>query len=230
VDATGDAVIHGRIVGKKIGAIGANGSIFAYTISDALVEAMGDLVVRDSIVYSEVTSNGRIIVTSPQGAIFGGTVAALKEIRAGKIGSDFASFTSTVVGKDFLTQRRLARANDKIRSYEEMLAKIDLIKKKLSEGNVKTKDLSASQQDVYISLLQKEIRAREELAGHKRAKEKLDQAMKNFLTASIKVLEELNPPVKVQICEAVEEIRQRLTKVTLVLDRQNKVFTMENKE
>lgn len=227
VEATGDVYIQGRIVGKKQGTIRAGGSIWAHTISDAVVEAMGDIVVRDSIVYSEVTSNGRVVVTSKQGAIFGGAVTALKEIRAGKIGSDFASFTSTVVGKDMLSERRIKRAEEQIHALEQTLSKIDLIKKRLSEGGVKTQQLPAGQQDVYISLLQKEIHAREELAALQRAKDKFDRAMKDFMTATVKVFDELNPPVKVQICSAVQEFTEQLKNVTLVLDRQNRVFPMK---
>lgn len=230
VEATGDVYIQGRIVGKKQGAVRAGGGIWAHTISDAVVEAMGDVVVRDSIVYSEVSSNGRVIVTAKQGAIFGGAVSALKEIRAGKIGSDFASFTSTAVGKDVLSERRIKRAEEQIHALEQTLSKIDLIKKRLSEGGVKTQQLPAGQQDVYISLLQKEISAREELAALQRAKEKFDRAMKDFMTATVKVFDELNPPVKVQICSAVQEFTERLQNVTLVLDRQNRVLPMKEQQ
>lgn len=225
VDATGDLFIQGGIVGKRTGRVTTTGSIHTRFVSDATIEAMGDIVARDSITYSDATSNGRITVVSPGGTIFGGTVAALKEISATKIGSDFGSYTTTIAGKDFLTKRQLDRIDAKIRGYEETLYKIDLIKKKL--GDSKTAPSGAAAQDVIISLLQKEIKAREELASLKRSKEKFDKAMKDFLTASIHAVEQLNPPVKVQICSAVEEITKRMNRVVLVLDRENKVFAMK---
>lgn len=225
VDATGDLYIQGGIVGKRVGRITTTGSVFTRFISDGTVEAMGDILARDSITYSDVTSNGRIVVASTNGTIFGGTVAALKEISATKIGSEFGSYTTTIAGKDFLTKRQLDRIDAKIRGYEETLYKIDLIKKKLSD--TKGAPGGASAQDVIIALLQKEIKAREELASLKRSKEKFDKAMKDFLTASIRAIDQLNPPVKVQICSAVEEITKRMNRVVLVLDRENKVFAMK---
>jgi uncharacterized protein (DUF342 family) len=166
------------------------------------------------------------VVLSKTGAIFGGTVAALKEICAQQIGSDFAAYTTTIVGKDFLTPRRLARVEQKIREYEEILAKIALVKKRLSEHEVNLANLPPQQQDIYIALLQREAQALQELNSLRRAKEKFDRAIEDFLSASIEVVESLHPPVKVQICSAVEEITQQMQRVTLVLDRGNRVFAM----
>ena len=143
---------------------------------------------------------------------------------ARSVGSDFGTYTTTSVGVDFLTPRRLARIDQRIREYEENLSKIEMIKGKLSQAGIDVSKLPMDKQDIYISVLQKEVKSREELNSLRRAKEKFDGAMKEFLQASVRVLENLHPPLKVQIGNAIQEIRDRMQKVTLVLDRDNKIF------
>ena len=198
--------------------------MYARAISDANVQSLGDVVVRNSITYSDVTSNGEVKVVAEQGALVGGNISALRAITARNVGSDFGTYTTTSVGVDFLTPRRLSRIDQRIREYEENLSKIDLLKQKLSAAKVDISKLPPEKQDLYISVLQKEIKTREELNSLRRSKEKFDRAIKDFLKASIRVLENLHPPVKVQIGDAIEEIRERMHKVTLVLDPENKIF------
>lgn len=223
----GDVYIGGGIIGKKTGAIEADGRIFARHASDATLRAFGDIVIKNSITYSDVSANGCVSVTSERGSIVGGSVSALKGIVANSIGSDFGTYTATTVGKDFLTTSRLVAIERRIKEHETSLAKMDMLKKKLAEAKVDISKLPPDKQDIYISILQKEIKTREEMNSLRRGKDKFDRAIKEFLTASIRVANELHPPVRVQIGEAIREIRERMEKVILVLDRDNTIHTKQ---
>lgn len=220
--AHGHVFVGGGIIGKKETIINAEGSVFARFISDARILAFSDVVVKNSITYSDVTSNSRIIVSSEKGALVGGHLAALKEIVAKNIGSDFGTFTSTCVGKDFLTRERLSDIENRIKKYEDDLIKVKELKSKLSERNIDISKLSPEKQDLYIAILQKEKEMQYELNSLSRRKEKFSKAMQDFLEASVKVIESLHPPAKVQICEVVEEISEKMDQVLLTLDPANK--------
>jgi uncharacterized protein (DUF342 family) len=186
-------------------------------ISDATVQALGDVVVRGSIMHSDVTSNGRVVVAEERGAVVGGSVAAFREIVAKNIGSDFGTSTATTVGNDFLTPKRLERVERRIREHEEQLTKIGLIKKKIAESHIDVTKLPADQQDLLISVLQKEAKARQEMNGLLRGRQKFVKSMTVFLHATIRVLEQLHPGVRVRIGAAVEEFKERLERVVLSL-------------
>ncbi|MHC4607223.1 MAG: DUF342 domain-containing protein [Planctomycetota bacterium] len=223
LSGTGDIYVGGGIVGKKTGRVEADGRVFARSISDATVQAFGDVTVRTSITYSEVASNGVVRVVAERGALVGGTVSALKGIETKNVGSDFGTYTTTAAGVDFLTPKRIERIEKRIREYEDNLSKIDLLKRKLAEAKVDVSKLPPEKQDLYISVLQKEIRTREELNSLRRSREKFDRAITDFLEASIRILENLHPPVKVQIGQTIQEIRERMEKVTLVLDGEKQI-------
>ncbi|OHB74237.1 MAG: hypothetical protein A2Z34_00545 [Planctomycetes bacterium RBG_16_59_8] len=230
VTAAGDIFITGGIIGKKTGVTESDGRVFTRFVSDATLRALDDVVVRNSITYSDVTTNGKVSVISERGAIVGGAVSALKGIVATSLGSDFGTYTSMTVGKDYLTGNRLAAIERRIREHEMNLARMETLKQKLAEAKIDISKLPPEKQDMYISVLQKEIRTREEMSSMRRGKEKFEKAIKDFLEASIRVLDKLHPPVRVQIGEAIQEVRDRMEKVTLVLDRGNRIMTRKEGE
>ncbi|MDQ7778291.1 MAG: FapA family protein [Planctomycetota bacterium] len=223
--ATGDIFVRGAIVGKNSGVVECDGRLYAHSISDATVEALDDIVVRNSIVYSDVTSNSKLIVEAGVGVVVGGSVAALKEIVARSIGSDFGTFTKTSVGKDFLTPRRIQKMEDRIKMYEQKLAKIGEMKKKMSEAGINLLNLPPEKQDMFLSVLKHETKTRELMDSLKRTRGKFQRAVEQILSASIKVLEKMHPPVQVQICEAIQEIRERLNTVVLTLGDTGRIVT-----
>ena len=67
-------------------------------IESTRVNAGGDVFVRNSIARSLITSKGRVDVTSGKGRIMGGTVLALKGVRANEIGNETGTETIIKVG------------------------------------------------------------------------------------------------------------------------------------
>jgi uncharacterized protein (DUF342 family) len=225
IHSAGDVLIGGGVAGKREGKIFADGRVATRHVTDAEIEALGDVVVTNSITYSNVTSNSRIKVTAERGAIVGGRVAALKGIEARSVGSDFGTYTVTAVGRDFLTAKRLERLKEVIRGHEDNLAKITALKDKLAKHNVDVRRLPPEKQDIYLGVLRKEARSRMELEGLLRRRDRVNAALSDVLEAAIKIREELYPPVRVEIADAIREIEQRLRGVVVYRDRKEGILT-----
>lgn len=218
--AQGDVFIQGNVVGKRQTVIECDGRFFARTVSDAQIRAAGDVLVRNSLTYCDVLSNGRVLLSGERGWILGGQVCALRQVIAHTIGSDLGTFTSIVVGKDFLTGKCLGAIEARIRQYEESLARIDSAKARLAAAKVDVRTLPPDKQDIYISILEKEKLAREELESLRRRRSRFCRTIPDDTAAAVRVVEHLFPPVKIQVCDTVQEIEEKLTRVLIALDRQ----------
>jgi uncharacterized protein (DUF342 family) len=219
ITSAGDVFIGGGVIGKKEGRIYADGRVAARHVSDAEVEALGDIIVTNTITYSEVTSNSRVVVTAERGSIVGGRVGALRGIEARSIGSDFGTYTVTAVGRDFLTAKRLQRLREVIRLHEDNLKRIETLKAKMSRARVDVKKLSPAKQDIYLGVLRKEVRSQQELESLARRRDRLNSVLSDVLEATVRIREELFPPVRVEIADAIREIEERLRQVVVFRDR-----------
>jgi uncharacterized protein (DUF342 family) len=225
VHSAGDVLIGGGVVGKREGKIFADGRVAARHVADAEIEALGDVVVTSSITYSNVTSNARVKVSAERGAIVGGRVAALRGIEARSVGSDFGTYTVTAAGRDFLTAKRLERLKEIIRGHEENLARIAALKEKMAKHNVDVRRLSPEKQDIYLGVLRKEAKSRLELEALLRRRDRVNEALSDVLEAAIRIREELYPPVRVEIADAIREIESRLRGVVVYRDRKEGIVT-----
>lgn len=219
IRSSGDVFIGGGVIGKKEGKIYADGRVAARHVSDAEVEALGDIIVTNTITYSEVTSNSRVMVTAERGSIVGGRVGALQGIEARSVGSDFGTYTVTAVGRDFLTARRLERLKEVVKVHEDNLARIQELKARLARARVDVKKLPPAKQDIYLGVLRKEVKSQQELDSLARRRDRLNRALSDVLEATIRIREELYPPVRVEIADAIKEIEERLRRVVVFRDR-----------
>lgn len=108
LEADGDIVVSLGILGRDEGVVRAGRSLWAKFIQNATVEAEEYIVVSDSIVNSNVTSNKKILVQGKRAAIIGGHLFATEEIYAKNIGTKAGgSETVLEVGFDPRAKRRL---------------------------------------------------------------------------------------------------------------------------
>ncbi len=219
ITAQGDVFIAGGVIGHRQGTIDADGGVYAGFVSEAGITALGEVVVANAIINSKVISNDAVRVTSEKGMITGGTIQALKEIVVRTIGSEFGMLTETVVGKDFLTTQRLEEIAHKIKLHEDNLRRIAELKNELVRAKVRVEKLPRDKQEIYIGVLRKEQQSLAELRSLNRRKARLSQGLKEFLTACIRVLDGIYPPVRVQVVNDIMEITKKLTAVTLQYDK-----------
>ena len=225
VASRGDVFMTGGIIGHRQSRIDADGGIYASFISEAALSALGEIVIQNAIVNSQVTSTDRIRVVSEKGMIAGGSIQALKEISAPTIGSEFGMMTETIVGKDFLSAQRLEDLKAKITLHEDNIARIHELKAQMVKARVRVEKLPPDKQEIYIGVLRKELASQTELKSLMRVKEKLSRGLNDFLSASIQVMDSLYPPVRVQVVDQITEITRRLNSVTLQYDRHNGIVS-----
>lgn len=226
-----DVLISGGIIGHNTSTFDVDGRVMASFISEARVSALREVLALNAIINSQVVSNQAITVTSPRGMIAGGKLMALSGISAATLGSEFGMLTETVVGKDFLSSSRLEDIAKKILLHEANLRRIQELKSQLLRARVRVEQMAPDKQEIYIGILKKEQNSQIELKSLIRRKKTLTQGLHDFLTGSIQVLNSLFPPVRVQIGDAIREIREKLNAVTLTYDpRQGIVSDAKNNE
>jgi uncharacterized protein (DUF342 family) len=225
ITSGGDVFMSGGVSGHHKSAINADGSFYASFINEAEVSALGEVVVANAIVGSRVVSNDSVRVTSPRGIIAGGTIQSLRGVIVQTLGSEFGMFTETIVGKDFLTSHRLSRIAETIRVHEENLRRIQELKQEMAKANMRVEELPPDKQEIYIGILRKESQSQSELRSLARRKIKLSHHLREFIAASVRVLDSVYPPLRVQIGDEIKEINDRLDAVTLQYDAGRVVIT-----
>ncbi|PCJ20331.1 MAG: hypothetical protein COB02_04655 [Candidatus Cloacimonadota bacterium] len=109
--AGGSIKIQKGFAGADKGSIYAEGDVRCKYISNGNVEAMGEVLVEDSIINSAVTSHSKIKVFNKKGNILGGLIRAKESIRVLNLGSDFGVATKVIVGKHFILKEQLGEIN-----------------------------------------------------------------------------------------------------------------------
>jgi hypothetical protein len=105
----------------------------------------------------------------------------------------------------------------------EALVKIDDLKNQMVGSGRGAMSLGQDHQNLYISILRKEIQALEELRGLRRRHQRLEAGRQDGQTASITVTGSLHPPVTVEIGEGSEVIQEPMDVVVLTLGPGRKV-------
>lgn len=225
INSRDDVFIGGGIVGHMTSEVQADGGVFCSFVSEAKVSALGPVVVANAIINSEVLSGQTITITSAKGMIAGGKLYALRGITSATIGSEFGMMTEVVVGKDFLTSSRLGEITRRIQIHEENLSRILKLKDEIARSRVPIESMPKEKQDIYIGILRKEQSYRTELNSLMRRRDNLRRGLGEFVSASINVLNSIYPPSRVQILDAISEIKQKLNSVVLKHGKQGVVMS-----
>jgi uncharacterized protein (DUF342 family) len=215
VTVRGDVHVAGTITGGSKTCLMADGFVTARAIASAPVDALGDVLVRQSIANAQIVTLGRVVVSEAGGEISGGSVAAFRGVEAPSLGSDFGIPTAVSTGRDFLTAKRLTGIEEGIVLHAENLQKIAALKKRLVQAGLDPAHLPPEKQDVYVSVMKKEAVSRQQLASLERQRERFRQTYADFMEATIRVTESLYPPVNIQIGGILRQIQERLRDVVL---------------
>jgi hypothetical protein len=123
VRAAKDLRVAGSIVAKDRGSICAGGNVHAKFVTNARVEAAGDVEVQATIANSTVVAAGRVAV--PQGSIVAGKTAAAAGVVCKTLGSAAGVMTVVEVGVDDLFRRELPRVLAAIEAQRQKARKIE---------------------------------------------------------------------------------------------------------
>gem|GEM_PF-2749190 len=213
--SSNDVLIHGGITGRHATDISSDGCIYAAFVSEARLSALDDIVIENAVINSDVSSCSGIRVASPKGIIAGGHIQSLHGVSAATIGSEFGMLTEITVGRDYLVSSHLQDIKRRITDYEDNLGRIKRLKANLARANVPLEQLPRDKQEIFIGILHKEQNYSAELRSLLRRKVILEKRLSGFFVASVAALDSIFPPSRVQILDAISEIKDRLSSVTL---------------
>ena len=161
VIAGGQVILHHGIQGMSRGIIVAKGNVVTKFIESAKVYSEG-YIEAQSIIQSQVSAKGDVIVNGAKGNIMGGHVRSSTLIDAKSIGSNMGITTVVEVGLDPTVQDRFTKLKrDMIEKNEELirLQQVKMVlKKRLAQGqNDNEKRMAYNQTVAAIDELKKEI-------------------------------------------------------------------------
>ncbi|RZT42747.1 DUF342 domain-containing protein [Cupriavidus agavae] len=136
VEAGGDVIVKGGIIGKAEGAHGgapneiasvrSKGAVHARFIQNAIVEAATEVIVESGIRQSDVSAGERVAVGTPtgQGSISGGRTRALQAVSAAILGAPAGSATAVQVGLNPFADEQKAEVEARRRQVLDDQAKL----------------------------------------------------------------------------------------------------------
>ncbi|MGE3724474.1 MAG: DUF342 domain-containing protein [Candidatus Sericytochromatia bacterium] len=108
LEAGGDILIHGEVIGQGQCLIRAAGQIAVTRLSQVLMEGARDIRVREAVSQSHLRAGRSILIgeTPETGLLLGGRAVALKQVCVGQIGNERKSLSHVHLGQDdyFLDQ------------------------------------------------------------------------------------------------------------------------------
>ncbi len=108
--AGGDVILQRGLLGGSKSKVSAHGNVMADFIENAHIECGGN-VKSNSIINSEISAEGKVVITGKKGAIYGGRVHALLSIEANTIGNDSYVQTFVHAGYEEDTYEKYVRFN-----------------------------------------------------------------------------------------------------------------------
>ncbi|MDR2468284.1 MAG: FapA family protein [Spirochaetaceae bacterium] len=120
IDAGGDLIVNGGIIGKEGTAVRSEGNIWAKFIENAIVDSGDSVIVTDGIVNSTMCVSKKIVCQGKRAAVLGGRLRAGEEISAKQLGSSSGNTpTLCEVGYDPKTAIKI----EELTAREEQLQK-----------------------------------------------------------------------------------------------------------
>ncbi|MGD9162099.1 MAG: FapA family protein [Desulfobacteraceae bacterium] len=226
VDAGAGLHIRGGILGADKADILSGGKLTAFFIENAKVHAKGDIIIRDDIRNSNVSTSSSIDATGGKGRVISGTLTAFRGITVNETGSAAGVRTNIVIGVDHETMRRMTKIAGNLEDFKRQKAKIDMYLVRFSNKK-------------KLSGLPKSIRFRlEKLISQRRnivqMETKLNKYRKKLLKK--KMAGDFHPPsltvnkivyagTMIRIRESVLDVKEDISgKVKFYLDENNQVI------
>lgn len=119
----GDLIVHGGILTGEECKVVCGGDLNCDFIDNGKVQCKGEVIVKNVIMNSTVTSGKNITVNSPEGAIAGSKVTCHKDIKTHHLGLSSSGKTEVHIGLDWSVQSRLNIQKSKFENYEKAFDK-----------------------------------------------------------------------------------------------------------
>ena len=194
VEAEGDIVVRGGIVGRHAGRVSAGGRIITKFCAEANLNAQEDVKIGNQVLNSAVRTQG--LALAQGSTVIGGHLYARAGIDVGALGSESDTPTRIFVGinPDVLVEcgaidERLQLARDAIKSTRERLQPfLDNLKR-----------LTPSQREQATELMYKADEAVERVATEEKRRDQLLQDALGDIKPRVRVSDVIRPRVTISI-------------------------------
>lgn len=197
IDAGKDVILRGGMLGAHKGVISCRGNIFAKFIEYATVEAEGFIDANsalccDIICYDRVSMNGK------QANIIGGKVYGVKGVEAASIGNQNEVKTEIQTGISKELMAEYVRIENQLSTGNEMIGKINAALKQIDDYAKQT-NVDMRNDERRVALMRTRIMKQAEIAKGKEEQERLKAIFDGARGATVRVINEVHPGVRVSI-------------------------------
>lgn len=215
IRAEGNVYVREGIRGLGKGEIVASGSVYAKFLENATIKAGQDVIVRDSIMHSNISSGGKVILTENLGHLVGGVCCACKGIEAKVIGSNLAVNTELEVGVNPIVMaalKSILKQDAEVRGY---FSKVEKALQLLLLSQKAGKELSEKERKFLKKLAQTRQKLQDRMQAIKIEKAKLTESLNNLSQGRVKVEECIYPGVTIKFGSLGYCVRDKMRHVVL---------------
>lgn len=224
IDAGRDIIILGGIIGNNESIVQCGRNLNVRHLQNAIVEAEGDVIIKDSAVHSEIYTTGNVMIEQGKGTIMGGIAYALRSFYALSIGSKSGSRTEIIVGHNFLVKKKIAEFNRAQIFCKNNIKKIEKYLKPLLELTKSEKTITDEKKQKLALVVKKH----KELTEHYTIMEAKIKEMENAYGSTekvrVKVRDTIFPNVKMVISNNTFLTREEITHASFYVGLKKEVI------
>ncbi len=211
----GDLTVAGGIVSEEGYQIEVKGNITARYISEATIQAGGDILVTNEISHSRILCSGGI--KAPRGRIAGGLAMAFKGICVGEAGSSTASDTRLVAGMDHTLDARLGKHEKQILKLEKARESAQaVLLRSLKKLGQKKRDLTAEEIKTLNKLKRRNSKLVRAIAESQNTIQKLKAGAAREGRQEVVILKELWSGTTIQLGKTKTLVKRSIMKPRMV--------------
>lgn len=203
--AGGDIILQKGIQGGGKGRVSARGNIFSDFIEYADIEAGMD-VYANSIINSNISTQGSVIVSGSHGSIIGGDTHGLRGITANAAGSEAEVKTVLHAGFLDIDYEKFMELNQQEKKATMKLEKLVDDITALFKASAKTKNITKSRKQEILLLNEKKVALQQEIDEIKSNKADITRKMSMGMGAAIVIRGDVYRNVVIKIDTATQYI------------------------
>lgn len=217
LEAVGSVEIKSGIVAQDKGHVKAGVNVKTSFIQNGNVTAGHEVLVSQSIMFSNVRAGKNILCNGPKGIIIGGTLQAGERIVARVIGNASATPTILEVGVKPELRAELTQISRELQTTYENLRKTDQGLGVLSQMMQVTGDLPADKKVLQLKLANTRHVLEKELKTLEARKKEVEAELEGDSPAAVEVYSIMFPGIKLVFGRLVRFIKQEFSRTRFIV-------------
>ncbi|MGE5455317.1 MAG: DUF342 domain-containing protein [Methylocystaceae bacterium] len=210
VVAGGNVVVSNGITGGDKAVVFAGGDVIARYIANARVEARNNIIVRDSILQSQIRAGVSVRAESGRGTIVGGVIQAEEEIIAKVIGSNLATATSLEVGVNPTLREEYRQISGRLQERKKSLDQLTTNVQAYQKSGMNLDKLPESKKMALLKLLEAFRLVKDEVNELTSRLQDLEEKCNNLQKGRISVAGVVNPGVHMIVGQAIFTVNDQI--------------------